>query len=309
MDIRDLPLKGYLKPLLKYLEKKDIVEICVNKEGEIALEDIKGQWHWFSDKNITRELFETLAKYLANKTTQRFGADVPSYAGTLPGYGYRLQINCGAMVQSGLAVSIRISQASKYPLTSYMSEEKAEILSEMVKDGKTILVCGATGSGKTTLLNALIDHIPQDKRIITLQDTPELVVSHRNAVHLIKSKTESDIAGLKYKHFMNAITRLRPDRILLGEIDTDNVLAFLKLANIGHSGSISTIHASNPVEALNSLCTNVQMSGESNATVESIYQFAKQAIDCFITIKKINTPTGRQFVVDYILREDVKNEL
>jgi type IV secretion system protein VirB11 len=302
----DTVLGGYIKPLKKYLDKKDIVEICCNREHELVIENTRGQWEYHKDAKITRTLFENIGSYLANKTSQRFDTKTPTFSGTLPGYGYRLQICTGAMVGTGIAVSIRVSQASSYPLESYMSQEEADKLTRYVKEGKTLLICAATGCGKTTLLNSLIPYIPEDARIISLQDTPELVIPHRNHVSLMKSKTDTDIAGLKYKHYMNAITRLYPTRVLLGEIDTDNVLAFLKLVNTGHSGSISTIHAENAHEAVNSLCINVQMSGETNATVESIREFALKAVDFFVVLTKEQTPQGRVFKATIVSRDDVR---
>jgi len=302
----DTVLSGYIKPLKKYLDKTNIVEICCNQPHELVIEDTRGNWEYFKDTKITRELFENIANYLANKTTQRFDHKTPTFSGTLPGYGYRLQICSGAMVQSGIAVSIRVSQASSYPLESYMPKEEANKLMKYVEVGKTLLICAGTGCGKTTFLNSLIPYIPSDSRIISLQDTPELVIPHKNYVSLMKSKTDSDIAGLKYKHYMNAITRLYPTRVLLGEIDTDNVLAFLKLVNTGHSGSISTIHAENAHEAVNSLCINVQMSGETNATVESIREFALKAVDYFVVLTKHQTDKGREFRAKIVSREEVK---
>nr|AKN36607.1 Type II/IV secretion system ATP hydrolase TadA/VirB11/CpaF, TadA subfamily [Vibrio splendidus]AKN40554.1 ATPase required for both assembly of type IV secretion complex and secretion of T-DNA complex, VirB11 [Enterovibrio norvegicus] len=304
----DLPLNSYLKPLKKYLDRKDCVEICINHEHEVVIENTKGEWSFIKDNNVTRKLFEDLANYLANKSGQRFDSKMPIFSGRLPNYGYRMQIMTGAMVESGLAVCIRVSQAQKLPLNSWMSEEKAKELSDLIVAGNTILICAGTGCGKTTLMNSMIEYIPLDKRIVTLQDTQELVVNHRNVVHFIKSKTDTDIAGLEYKHFMNCITRTRPDRILLGEIDVDNTVAFLNLSSSGHAGSISTIHAENPIEAVNRLCINAQMSGKTTASVESIRKFALDSVHYFIMLTKTTTKAGRVFKADFISTKELINE-
>jgi len=309
MTKKDIPLNELIKPLKKYLDKKDLVELCVNKEHEIVLQDLKGEWTYKNDKAITKQLFQDLGSFLADRSGQDFGHKTPIFSGNLPQYDYRIQINIGAMVESGLAVAIRVSKALKLKLNSWMEEEEAAQLSQLIIEGKTMLICAGTGCGKTTLMNAMLEHIPLDKRIVTLQDTPELVLPHRNVCNLIKSKTNTDIAGLKYKHYMNSITRLTPDRILLGEIDTDNTLAFLNLSNSGHSGSISTIHAETPRQALNRLCNNILMSGETNASAESIMRFALDVIDYFVLVTKTNTPQGRVFRARLVASKEIENEL
>lgn len=304
--MKDIPLETYIKPLKKYLDKKDIVEICINQEHEVMIEDIKGAWTITKDKNITRKVITELANYLANKTGQRFDAETPMFRGNLPNYNYRLQINGGAMVGSGIAVAIRVATAQRFELTSWMSESKANELIEHVKNGKTILICAGTGAGKTTLLNSLIPYIPETQRIITLEDTPELQVPHKNQVNLLKSGTGSDVAGLTYKDFINSITRLRPDRILMGEIDIGNALAFLRLSNSGHSGSISTIHAENGLEAIDALCMNVRMGGDAQGAQDpDIRAYAIKAIDYFIILKRKITPEGRFFSAKFMSTDEV----
>lgn len=269
----------------KYFNRKDLVEIIVNKEGEVCLETITGDWKYKADKNMTIENIRLLTETMATMSGQKFDLSIPIFSGRIPRFDYRIQVNIGAHVASGIALAIRIGQPTVYAIDSYMPKPDAERLINMVKSGKTILINAATGCGKTTFLNSLIAHIPLDQRIVTLEDTQELIVPHRNTTAFLKSKSGTDIAGLKFSDFINSMLRLRPDRILLGEIDIENTMAFLNIANSGHSGSISTIHAENREEALNKLCLNAQLSGVKGDKSD-IMGYATEAIDAFVSLSK-----------------------
>lgn len=278
-----------------YFKRKDLVEICINKEGEIILETNKGEWVFKNDKNMTIEAIRMLTKTMATMSGQEFNLKTPMYSGRIPTYGFRIQANIGAQVESGIAVSIRIGQSTVYAINSYMDNEKADRLIQLVKEGKTILVCAGTGCGKTTFLNSLLVHIPQDQRIITIEDTRELIVPHKNVVNMLKSKTGTDVAKLGYGDFINACMRMRPDRILLGEIDIENSMIFLNLANSGHSGSISTIHAYTPAEAMNKLCLNASLSGAQGASRQDVMEYAKSAVDVYVSLSKTIIEGSRVF--------------
>lgn len=278
--------KQQIKHLEKYLQRNDVVEIVINQEGEIGLEKVTGQWEFKNDKNITLNYIRTLTETIATLSGQRFDiATVPSFSGRIPDYGFRIQVNMGSQVESGVTVAIRVGQSTIYPINSYMPNEEADRLIQMVKDGKTILINAGTGCGKTTFLNSLITHIPEHMRIVGLEDTREMIIPHKNKVCLLKSKTNSDIAALDYSHYINTLMRLRPDRILLGEIDIENTMVFLNLANSGHSGSISTIHAENMDEAMSRLCLNASLAGSKGSKQDNM-EYAKSAIDVFVSLRK-----------------------
>lgn len=303
--IKSAVLNRCLSPLEKYLKRKDIVEICINKPNEVFIELTTGEWVSAKDKNITIENMRTLAETLATISGQQFSHKYPIYSGRIPNYDFRIQVNSGSMIESGLAVTIRIGSVGLYPLESYMDQASADLIKSMIIAGKTIMVNAGTGCGKTTFLNALIDHIPRTERIITVEDTRELIVNHPNKVHMLKSKTSTDLAALKYSDFINSITRLRPDRILLGEIDIENTMVFLNLSNSGHGGGVSTIHAETPIEAVNRLCMNAEMSG-SQGSADDIKKYIYSAIDAFITLNKRIENNKRIFTAKLTLTEDLK---
>lgn len=281
----------------KYFKRNDVVEIIVNQEGEVCLETVTGDWEFKNDKNITIEAIRVLTTTMATLSGQAFGLDVPVFSGRIPDYGFRIQVNIGAQVESGVMVAIRVGQSTIYPINSYMNDDDANRLIDMVIKGKTILINAGTGCGKTTFLNSLISHIPSHLRIVTLEDTRELIIPHRNKVCFLKSKTNTDIAGLGYSHYINTMMRARPDRILLGEIDIENTMVFLNIANSGHSGSISTIHAENKEEALNKLCLNAALAGSQGSKTDNM-EYAKSAIDVFVSLKKEIINGKRVFSAD-----------
>jgi type IV secretion system protein VirB11 len=294
----------HVSPLEKYLNRTDIIELYINKEEEVIIEMKNGEWKFFKDKNITLDRIRLLTETIATMSGQLFDHHVPIFSGRLPKYNHRIQVNMGSMVESGIALAIRVGSVGVYPLETYMTEIEAETLKNMVSSGKTIMINAGCGCGKTTLLNSMLVHIPLDSRIITLEDTRELIIPHKNHVGLIKSKTSSDVAKLDYSDFINSITRLTPHRILLGEIDVNNTMVFLNLSNSGHSGGISTIHAESPIEALNRLCLNAALSGSKGTKADNL-EYAKSAIDAFITLTKSIEHGQRTFKAVITKTEDI----
>lgn len=274
-----------LEILKPYLNKKDIVEISINKPEEVWLETKNNGWITKRDKNLTLQKLTNLARILATESGQDFNDETPMLSLALPKYGYRLQIISGSAVGSGFALSIRVSAAIEIPLSAWFDDSQIKFLIESIKAKKNFLVSGATGSGKTTLLNSLLREIDTDDRIVTLEDSAELIIKQKNAVSLFKSKTGTDIAKLSYKDYINVIMRFRPDRILLGEIDMENALSFAKLINTGHDGVFTTVHADSAEMSIYALATNCLMSGV-NGGREEITTFLNKQLDVLIFVKR-----------------------
>ncbi|WP_153307648.1 P-type DNA transfer ATPase VirB11 [Desulfospira joergensenii] len=305
-------LKQHIKILEKYFKQKDVVELCINKPGEIWLETLDG-WQVKNDSKLTFSALNNMAKVLATVRGQKFDEITPFLATSLPEYGYRIQVVGAGLAESGINIAIRIAQAQRFELESYMSSSDDEFkaytpktekeaaktaketmskvdlaeLKTAIRMGKTILVVGGTSSGKTTLLNSIIRYIPEDNRVIVIEDTKELVVDQPNQCRWLKSKTGSDIAQISYEDIINAATRMRPDRILMGELDTKNTFPFLRILNTGHGGSLATVHANGISQSIDALVTNIQMSG-NQARPEVIADYAKKAIDIVVYIERKN---------------------
>ena len=270
-----------LKP---YLDKKNITEISINKPGEVWLENNKG-WKLIKDKNLTLTALNYLAQNLATESGQLFNEEVPFLSMLIPGYnGYRLQVVGGSVVTSGIAYSIRVMQALSLKLSHWFNNNEIKQLQQIITNKKNVLISGGTSSGKTTLLNSLLKEIDKKERIITIEDTQELVITQPNCLHFIKSKTATDVANVSYESLINASLRMRPDRILIGEIDIENTPRFLRILNIGHAGSFATIHANSPSDAIDALVMNAKLSGLKGDD-DTIIRFAKNYLDVIIQVK------------------------
>ncbi|WP_306301783.1 CpaF/VirB11 family protein [Helicobacter cinaedi] len=158
-----------------------------------------------------------------------------------------------------------------------------------MRDRKNILISGGTATGKTSFANSLLDEIPLEDRIITVEDSPELHIHNLNKVQIVVSKNEA--TNYTYEKTLNDCVRMSPDRLLLGEIDTRNTMLFLRLNNTGHSGSISTLHANSVEDAIHAITMNAKFSG-AEATNEAIVEYFIAAIDYVIQIKR--TEQGRE---------------
>ena len=161
---------------------------------------------------------------------------------------------------------------------------------------KNILISGATGSGKTTLSKALIQLIPAGERLLTIEDTRELVVPHRNAVHLLYSKDGQGQAQVGAKALLEASLRMRPDRILLQELRDGTAFFYLRNVNSGHPGSITTVHADSAALAFEQLSLLVKESeGGRDLERRDILDLLHLLVDVVVQCKKVD---GRFLVTE-----------
>jgi len=174
-----------------------------------------------------------------------------------------------------------------------MTEGMLELLKGCVRARLNILICGGTGSGKTTLLNALSSYIPEDERIVTIEDAAELRLQQ---THVARMETRPpNVEGVGAIHIrqlvINAL-RMRPDRIIVGEVRADEALDMLQAMNTGHDGSLTTIHANTPRDGLGRLEVMVGMAN-SNMGIRSIRQQVASAVDLFVQTSRFSDGSRR----------------
>ena len=254
--------------LSRFLAEPGVFEVVSNEAGFIWIETAQG-WDVRTVPEFTETRALNLARAVATLTQQSISRERPILSATLPG-GERVQFVLPPAVESGrVSVTIRKPSASTFSLaqldqsglfadirsaTCANSNDQALIdrlqagdisgfLAGAVRARKNIIISGATGSGKTTLSKALIAEIDEHERIITIEDTPELVVPHRNRVALLYSKDGQGAAKIGPKELLEACLRMRPDRILLQELRDGTAFTYLRNVNSGHPGSITTVHA------------------------------------------------------------------
>jgi len=173
------------------------------------------------------------------------------------------------------------------------TEGMLELLKACVKARLNILISGGTGSGKTTLLNALSSYIPEDERIVTIEDAAELRLQQ---THVARMETRpANVEGQGAIHIRNLVInalRMRPDRIIVGEVRAEEALDMLQAMNTGHDGSLTTIHANTPRDAVGRLEVMVGMAN-ANMGVRSIRQQVASAVDLFVQVARFSDGTRR----------------
>lgn len=326
-------LEQHLKPLEKYLKMggSDVTDICINRPQEVCVESKTKGWKIYPDKEITTERLRMLFEVLATTNQQKFNEEYPILATKIPGYNFRCHVLNSTITEDGISVSIRKCTASKYPLESYFPEDeedddeidvsetddpheqvvahvrelltrkrKAEALKALMVEGGAVIVCGGTSTGKTSLVNSMLEYIPENERIITVEDTHELQVTQKNRVHIIKSKSGSDIGKLSYTEVIDSANRMRPDRVFFGELDVPNTMAFLRSINTGHRGSMGTLHANNAQAVIEALVMNMQLAG-FDTSEDKIERYIKSKITAIVLAKCKIKEGKRRFTAKVVL--------
>ncbi len=174
----------------------------------------------------------------------------------------------------------------------YQEKNWPNFIKKAIELKKNIVISGGTSSGKTTFLNACLQHIPNDQRIIVLEDTREIDITHPNQVQLLASKGGQSKAQVNMQDLVQCCLRLRPDRIICGEIRGKEILDFLAASSTGHEGSMTSIHANNPSIAFMRMTQMYKLNNVPSMSDDDILRELKEVIDVIIQIGK--TPRGRR---------------
>ena len=327
-------LDSYLLPLKKILDEDGVSEVSINRPGEIWVEK-QGDIIRHELKEFDLEHLKSLARLVAQSTDQRVSEEEPLLSATLP-EGYRIQIVFPPACEPECVVmSIRKQSSLKWNLDDYEKmgaftnasigkiENKNDlILIKLLKLGrikdflhravlykKNIIISGGTSTGKTTFTNAMIRTIPHEERLITVEDAREIDLNtHPNRVHLLASKGGQGRAKVDIQGLIEACLRLRPERIIVGELRGSEAFSFLRAINTGHPGSISTLHADTPTMALEQLKLMVMQAGLGMSPSE-ILGYIKNVVDIVVQLKK--GAKGVRFVSEIYFRalEERKNKI
>lgn len=270
-----------------YFEIDGITEISVNTEKEVILE-INGKFQTKIDEKITATFLMDFCKQLATYRNLFFNINVPHLSCSIPNTNIRVQAQHPSIsVSNELALSMRVPSKTIFPITAFKLNDNLgfdyEDIKQFIIQRKNILVSGGTGTGKTSFLNALLEFLPPNDRIVSVEDSPELRIKNHNKVQLLVAK--NDQTAYTYKDGLNDAMRLRPDRIFVGEIDTRNTLLFLRLSNTGHEGMVSSIHANGVEEAIHAITLNAKFEG-SSIEVKTLVEYFASAMDYVIQIKR-----------------------
>lgn len=314
-------LDSFLAPLEPWLTRSDVTDIWINKPGELWIETVGGGIECHRDDQLTLKLLERLARQIASFGSQGISRAQPLLAASLPD-GSRVQIVGPPVAGSGYAFAIRRHVESSLTLADWAASDAfagltarendidrkrtwrsvdtanaRATLQEAVNARKNIVISGGTSTGKTTFLNALLAEIPEAERLVLIENAQELRVKQPNTVGLIAARGELSEADATADDLLVAALRMRPDRIILGELRGQEAFTFLRAINTGHPGSMTTIHADTPQRAIEQLALLVLQSG-SKLTRDDVRHYIRESIDLFVQLERRN---GRR-VVAQILR-------
>lgn len=273
-------LRLLLAPIAPALANTNVTEIVINRPGEIGIESRTG-WTWQDVPELNYQRLDAIATLCAAMSQQDVGPERPLCGSVLP-EGQRVQIcrppavaagtisltirrpssfipTIGSLASSGLFSRTQAAGKRIYPLDAelialHRARDWSRFFPLAVQAKKTVIVSGDTGSGKTTFAKALIQAIPLDERLVTIEDTAEFVgLPQHNLVSLFYSKGDQGIARVQSEQLIEASLRMRPDRVLMQELRDGAAFTFIRNIAAGHPGSITTCHAGSAAGAFDAL--------------------------------------------------------
>ena len=308
--------------ILEHMASPEVTEICINRPGELWLETHAG-WRRLDVPSLTFERARQFCTAVVNEsnTGQRITDTDPVVSLTFP-TGQRAQFVIPPACDAGkVSITIRLPSRHTRTLAQYqqdgfferilehaggLSDQDQELLDlrsrrdyaaffrQAVHFKKNVVVAGATGSGKTTFMKSLVNHIPADERLVTIEDARELFIEQPNVVHLLYSKGGQSASNVTAKSCMEACLRMKPDRIILAELRGDESFYFIRNCASGHPGSITSCHAGSTMQTWDQLALMVKASAEgAGLEFAVIKRLLMMTIDIVVHIK---AHAGRRYI-------------
>lgn len=330
---RDTAVRQFLQPFHALLADDAVTEIAVN-DGSTVFFEKDAVWTAHEGARITADQIKALGVAVATYSSQRWDPTMPLLSASLP-QGERIQLVMPPAVEEG-RISFTLRKPSTVvrrledfgkeqlfaevkPISDEVTEAEValmdllaeanyeEFFRKAVQHRMNIVVSGATGSGKTTFMKGLVLEIPEHERLVTIEDTRELFVPHKNAVHLLYSKGGQSQASIKPKDLLESCLRMKPDRILLAELRGDECLYFIRNAASGHPGSITSCHAGSTALAFEQLALMIQDSpGGANLQFSTIKRLLLLTIDIVVQFQNQN---GKRFISEIYFDPKVKRKV
>ena len=298
LSVRDLTgatlyeqtLEHLLEPIQELLLDGTVSEVLINTFDEIYVER-RGRLsrvpHHFEDEAALRAALRNVCQFVGKRLTP----ESQSIEARLPD-GSRVHVIQPPAAPAGLCAAIRKFQSVELDLASLVtkgsvSKEAGDFLAQSVELAKNVLVSGGTGSGKTTLLNALSSAIPEAERVIVIEDSSELQLQQEHVLCLeAKPSDHNKRGGVSIRELFRASLRMRPDRIVVGECRGGEALDMIQAMTSGHSGSMSTLHADTPYDALNRLET-MSLMANVELPLHALRQQIASALDLLVQTARL----------------------
>lgn len=280
-------LRPFLRPIEPLLLDDDVSEIMGNPNATWYAER-NGMMLPQPDISFDSGSLRTGLEVIANNLGKRLDDDNPVLEARLPD-GSRICAYIPPAVKPAPGLTIRKFTSRRFTIDDLIARETfarplASFLGDQIRSGKTILISGGTGSGKTTLLNVLAQAIPDCERIVTIEDTAELLIHKPNIVGF-ECQTDTYKQPVSFEKLFRTALRCRPDRIIVGEVRGTEARTLLDSLNTGHSGSLATIHANSAVRALCRFA-NLVLRGNPQLTYTDIEAEIGEAIDYVIHVER-----------------------
>ncbi|MBN9244869.1 MAG: P-type DNA transfer ATPase VirB11 [Mesorhizobium sp.] len=314
-------LRAELEPIWSYLEEDSVSEIAINRPGEVFIERLgEKEMEHVAKRELTRNWIRSVSTGVASASNQVVNEVTPVLSAALPS-GERFQCVLPPAAPDGGIISIRKQVIMDMTLADYAergafehtvlgsglalsAEERKlvemlhdtsplEFLQFAVRNRVSVVVSGGTSTGKTTFLNALLKVIPDHERIITIEDTRELRPPMLNNICLLTSKGGQGLAKVTPQQLLEASLRMRPDRLLLGELRGSEAFSFLQAINTGHPGSLTTVHANSARSAYERLALMV-MQGNVGLTRAEILDYLREVIP--VVVQMVRSEGGHRAI-------------
>jgi pilus assembly protein CpaF len=289
----------FLRPIEGLILDPDVSEIMVNGPDRIFIEK-DGYVQAVPKITLTHESLMVAVKNIARRLGDDISEAKPLLDSRLPD-GSRVAAVIPPCSIHGVTLTIRKFNSHRFRIENLievgtLSDELAATLREYVINRKNILICGGTGVGKTTFLNVLAQAIPEHERIVLLEETAEIQIQKENVVRFEARREQNGLPPVTIRELLRTTLRHRPDRIILGEIRGGEAFDLLQLLNTGHSGTLSTVHASSATQGISRFTSCVLQSG-----VEIPYRAIKTNIaDSLDVVIQLERRPGARFVSEVL---------
>lgn len=301
-------IQNFLSPIGDLLADPKVSEIMINGPHNIFVEK-GGLVYKVSNKFADESSLLSAMRSIAQSVGRVIDDDNPRLDARLPD-GSRIHVVLPPMAKAGTSVAIR--KFSKESLTlkdlisfGSLSQDAARFLDICIYLGKNILVSGGTGSGKTSMLNVLGSRIPNTQRLIVIEDASELQIKAEHVLYFEARKDDPSrsIKGVTIRDLVISAMRLRPDRIIVGEVRGDEALDLVQIMNTGHDGSMGTVHANNPNDACTRLETLCLM-GETKIPPDAIRKMIGSAVHVIVQCSRYHDGGRRTAYISEVLGVD-----
>lgn len=308
MSVFSEAIDTFLAPIAELLNDPGVSEVMINGAHEIFIEK-KGLVYKVENQFPSEDALISAMRAIAQSVGRVIDADNPRLDARLPD-GSRIHVVLPPMAKNGTTVAIRRFSKEELTLSDLigfgsLSKTAARFLDICIHLGKNVVVSGGTGSGKTTMLNVLGARIPKTQRLLIIEDAAELQIHTDHVVNFETRKADPSrgVEEVSIRDLVISAMRLRPDRIIVGEVRGEEALDLIQVMNTGHDGSMGTVHANNPVDACTRLETLCLM-GDTKIPPDAIRKMVASAMQIIVQCSRYHDGGRRTAQISEVLGLD-----